>query len=601
MKRILFALVAFFTMANLYASGYVTIDGLRYFINTDEQTATLVAKDSGKYEGDIVVPEKVSLDGVDYPVVAFGGNCFSDCRELESIIIPNSVETLRNSCFKGCSSLSSISLPSSITSLGDACFNGCSSLSSVSLPSSITSLGSSTFEGCSSLTSISLPSSITSIGYNCFRGAGLRGIEIPSSVTDVERGCFESCLSLETVSLPPSITVLSNNTFYNCESLKQIEIPSSVTSLGKYCFRYCRNLKSVVIPSSVNTLGLGCFQGCSSMEEVDVPSSVTDIGDYCFSGCTSLVSITFPVLSANVNNIGYSCFSGCSSLAKIDIPRSVSKVGDYCFGNTPKLDSIFCYSYNPPHVDTSLGEVESKLLFVPLGCIEFYKQREGWKDFLAILSLPESQDTITCCLQFCYADGTLVPNGSVVNASSFVEDPFGGDFIPSQLYMVNLLNEKVGVQLTMTIENLSSGEVQFCLLGNCTAYHDTSSHVKKGIIGSSKIDDLMLEWFPGVVTDYGGIVFDPTAYGTTTITLHVDEVEFDDSKFSSSYGEILNYGPTITVNFIYDDPTDIDRILEKEENATSYYNLAGQRTSSLTKGINILRLSNGKTIKRFVK
>lgn len=599
MKRILFALVAFFTMANLYASGYVTIDGLRYFINTDEQTATLVAKDSGKYEGDIVVPEKVSLDGVDYPVVAFGGNCFSDCRELESIIIPNSVETLRNSCFKGCSSLSSISLPSSITSLGDACFNGCSSLSSVSLPSSITSLGSSTFEGCSSLTSISLPSSITSIGYNCFRGAGLRGIEIPSSVTDVERGCFESCLSLETVSLPPSIT-LSNNTFYNCESLKQIEIPSSVKSLGEYCFSYCSSLESIVIPSSVNTLGLGCFQGCGSLEKVDVPSSVTDIASFCFEGCASLVSITLPVqATAKIKSLGTRCFSGCSSLSKIDIPWSVTKVGNYCFGNTPKLDSIFCYSYSPPHVDTSLGEVESKLLFVPSGSVDIYKQREGWKDFLAIFPLPEYQDTTTCLLQFCYADGTIVPNGSIINVSSLTEDPFGLAFISSGLYITNLLKEKKGVQLTMTIEILFNGVVQFGLLGSITSYSDNASHVKRGVIGSQQ-EDLMLDWFPGVVADEG-IIFDPTAYGTTTVTLHVDEVEFDDSKFPSSYGEILNYGPTITVNFIYDDPTDIDRILEKEENATSYYNLAGQRTSSLTKGINILRLSNGKTIKRFVK
>lgn len=77
MKRLLIMIVAILTMANAYATGFETIGGLRYLIDTDAKTATLVA-DTVKYSGDIVVPEKVTLAGIDYLVVAFGKKCFED-------------------------------------------------------------------------------------------------------------------------------------------------------------------------------------------------------------------------------------------------------------------------------------------------------------------------------------------------------------------------------------------------------------------------------------------------------------------------------------------------------------------------------------------
>lgn len=72
MKKLLFTLLAacLFSMS-VQATGYETIDGLKYLINTDETTATLVAND---YSGDIAVPEKVTVSGKDYPVVALPMN-----------------------------------------------------------------------------------------------------------------------------------------------------------------------------------------------------------------------------------------------------------------------------------------------------------------------------------------------------------------------------------------------------------------------------------------------------------------------------------------------------------------------------------------------
>ena len=68
------------------------IDGLRYVLDSETKTATLLPKREGKYSGDIIIPEKVKgNDGVEYVVTSLGDKCFSSCRGLTSITIPGGV------------------------------------------------------------------------------------------------------------------------------------------------------------------------------------------------------------------------------------------------------------------------------------------------------------------------------------------------------------------------------------------------------------------------------------------------------------------------------------------------------------------------------
>ena len=105
---------------------FEVIDGLRFLLESDTKTASLMANKNGGYSGNIVVPEKVkSSDGVEYSVTSFGEQCFRSCRGLTSITIPSSVTSLGESCFEGCSGLTSITIPSSVTTLGEQCFRSC--------------------------------------------------------------------------------------------------------------------------------------------------------------------------------------------------------------------------------------------------------------------------------------------------------------------------------------------------------------------------------------------------------------------------------------------------------------------------------------------
>ena len=65
---------------------FEVIDGLRYNLDSDTKTATLLSKTNDTYSGDIVVPEKIkSSDGVEYSVTSLGAYCFEGCSGLETV------------------------------------------------------------------------------------------------------------------------------------------------------------------------------------------------------------------------------------------------------------------------------------------------------------------------------------------------------------------------------------------------------------------------------------------------------------------------------------------------------------------------------------
>ena len=73
------------------------VNGIFYNLNTENYTATVTYKGSNpgeyyhEYAGNIVIPEKVTVDGTVYSVTSLGDWCFYYCMSLTSITIPSSV------------------------------------------------------------------------------------------------------------------------------------------------------------------------------------------------------------------------------------------------------------------------------------------------------------------------------------------------------------------------------------------------------------------------------------------------------------------------------------------------------------------------------
>ena len=92
LKR-LFAALCCLSAAFTMQAATITVDGINYTTKSDGTVTvarytidkTVTPYDSLFYEGDIVIPEKVAYDGVEYTVVATAANAFADCRDLTSL------------------------------------------------------------------------------------------------------------------------------------------------------------------------------------------------------------------------------------------------------------------------------------------------------------------------------------------------------------------------------------------------------------------------------------------------------------------------------------------------------------------------------------
>ncbi|MEE0985867.1 MAG: hypothetical protein UH687_09650 [Bacteroidaceae bacterium] len=69
----------------------IEIDGINYELDAETYQATVIEKSSGKYSGEVVIPESVEHEGTAYSVESIGRSAFYNCSGLTSVTIPNSV------------------------------------------------------------------------------------------------------------------------------------------------------------------------------------------------------------------------------------------------------------------------------------------------------------------------------------------------------------------------------------------------------------------------------------------------------------------------------------------------------------------------------
>ena len=99
----------------LLASAQVQIGNLWY--NLSETGAEITSPGDGtEYVGDIIIPESITVNNVDYSVISIGAYAFSDCTDLKTIELPSSVTSIGDYAFDGCSGLTSIFIPASVSS-----------------------------------------------------------------------------------------------------------------------------------------------------------------------------------------------------------------------------------------------------------------------------------------------------------------------------------------------------------------------------------------------------------------------------------------------------------------------------------------------------
>ena len=200
-------------------------------------------------DNDIIVPETYNGKNI----ISIGTNAFSNCTNLTSIKLPDSIIEIEKGAFSGCYNLINITIPfigetleKSTNETMNYFFGGTYwGLKKITITKAL-SIGARAFDGYRGLTSIEIPNSVTSIGEFAFSGCrGLTSIEIPNSVTSIGVGAFYNCSNLIKIRIPNNVLTIEDNLFEGCSELTSIEIPNSVTSIGDEAFYNCSSLTDV--------------------------------------------------------------------------------------------------------------------------------------------------------------------------------------------------------------------------------------------------------------------------------------------------------------------------------------------------------------------
>ena len=376
-------------------------DGIYYRLVDNVLTNEVeVTRGNKDYEGDIVIPEKLTYAGVEYSVTRIGREAFYNQGKLKSIVMPNTIKSVGENAFLYCSNLTEIDIPASVITIENSAFSS-SGLRKITFHDGLETIGKNAFY-YTQFTSITLPQTLKSIGeeafYNCNQFANL---DIPESVNYIGARAFIGCDKLESVKLPSVLTELSDGIFQYNSRLKSIVIPAGVTTIGTSAFYGCNGLSSVTIPASVQTIKKEAFSSCRSLTSVSIPEGVTAIENYTFRDCDLLMTVQLP---STLTSIGSNAFENCKSMPNVTLPENLKTIDTYAFKGCTALTSVYSLATTPPTLN---GDGSTNAFATVMGDATLYSKAEvkdayenanHWSSFktLAVFeNVPCAQPTFT--------------------------------------------------------------------------------------------------------------------------------------------------------------------------------------------------------------
>ncbi len=286
--------------------------------------------------------------------------------QLDTIVLPASVNRLGQYAFMNCTNLKSINLPVTQKTLPTSFLEGCTSLESIELPATLTTISTDAFYGCTKLGSVNLEEGLTSIGLRAFYNCKLTEITIPSTVTSIGNAAFKENPTTTIVWKPKNCTIGSDDSapFYSTNShVTSFTFGDSVQVIPAYLCKYMK------------------------IDSIAIPATVTSVGQSAFMYCTNLKSFAFP---QGIKTVATSVLEGCTALEEVVIPSSVTTINQDAFYNCSALQAIHNYAYTPQTItERTVNNVNKRtcILYVPMDYIDLYQAKAVWCDFINIIGV----------------------------------------------------------------------------------------------------------------------------------------------------------------------------------------------------------------------
>ena len=516
----------------IYTMKQIVIDGIRYELNKEDKTATVIPLDSGAYSGDVVIPNTIfekKFFGKDkvYHVVYIGNYAFKNANLL-SITMPCTIRNIADNAFVGCDSLKCIRLTAA--SVEEFCnHNKCNyklseilddierrivingvEINDIAIPKGITNIKKGTFCSCA-LYSISIPNTVKEIEeeafYNC---ASLTSINIPDSVLKIGSYAFSECSSIVSIKIPKCIRIIEDRLFAGCNSLEFVIIPNSVSKIGESAFFDCSVLKSIVIPDSVSTIGEFAFSNCSSLSEVNIPNGVETIYDCAFSECHSLTKVVIP---HSIKSMGKNVFSSCSALTTIHWDTNYTFDSDeynVFLEIAPQITSMV-FGDNIENISSSICKGMNNLANISLG-----------KNVISIELNAFADTVIYRTNDILYIDNCLIR--AKVSGDYVIRD---GTYFIADFAFLECGKKLRNITIPNCVKNIGKYAFGYCGLESITIPDSVTSIGEGAFSGCSSLTSITI---PDSVTSVGNRAFS-CCYSLTSIIIPNSVTSIGDNAF----------------------------------------------------------------------
>ncbi|WP_308273396.1 leucine-rich repeat domain-containing protein [Prevotella sp.] len=181
---------------------------------------------------------------------------------------------------------------------------------------------------------------ITKIPANAFyiKNSLTGDLVIPNSVKEIGRSAFNGCTGFNgTLTLSNKLETIGSYAFNNCSGFTgSLILPNSLTTIGKMAFQKCEGFTELTLSNALSVIPTQVFNGCKSLSgNLVIPASVKEIGKLAFNSCTAL--------------------NGDSeNPSQITLPESLKKINDYVFSDCNKIKTIKFQSL-PEGISKSIG------------------------------------------------------------------------------------------------------------------------------------------------------------------------------------------------------------------------------------------------------
>ena len=292
-----------------------------------------------------------------------------------------SVVRIAGGCFAGAGlDYQTLSLPEGITDIDHYSFGGwnCPLIGELRYPSTLkrcrTNFGNSTkFTG-----ELLLPDGIEVIEAPSGNFSG--SLYFPESLKEITGNWGYSNMT-GTLTIPRCMTVVAG--FLN-GGFNHVEFHDGVTEIADQAFLGCKLQGELVLPTNLKKIGAMAFAG-AQISRIIFNDELRLMGGSAFEGNPYLTgTLTLP---KNVARIPGSCFRDCYGITGLVIPEGVDMIYENAFWGCNSINSIVCYATEPPVLGNNAFYGVNKDNFtveVPKGCVDKYKEADGWKEFKRI-------------------------------------------------------------------------------------------------------------------------------------------------------------------------------------------------------------------------